>query len=267
MKQIILLISIFMLSAISFAQTVTTDEGVEINGLIWATRNVGMPNTFVDNPEDLGMLFQWNYALGYSSTDPLTTSDGGTVWYRPGVYGSEKVFTNDVCPAGWHTPSFEEMEKLLDTDNKENVTINGINCKKFIDKNNPDKFIYLPAAGKRETNYGTLEGYQTSPSMFGNYWSSTKVGIYNAYSLGFITMDIDQFNITTLDFGHFRQYALSVRCVKEKDINTSINEISSEQEKNIVGYYSILGQKLPKEPTSGIFIILYDNGESEKRIK
>jgi len=36
---------------------------------------------------------------------------------------------------------------------------------------------------------------------------------------------------------------------------------------NIIGYYSILGAKLDKEPASGIYIILYDNGSTEKRVK
>jgi len=35
----------------------------------------------------------------------------------------------------------------------------------------------------------------------------------------------------------------------------------------VAGYYNILGQKLPKEPESGIYIIMYDNGNSEKAIK
>ena len=33
------------------------------------------------------------------------------------------------------------------------------------------------------------------------------------------------------------------------------------------GYYSILGIKLPQEPESGIYIILYDNGKAKKVIK
>jgi len=32
------------------------DEGVVINGIRWATRNVDAPGTFVDNPEDAGMF-------------------------------------------------------------------------------------------------------------------------------------------------------------------------------------------------------------------
>ena len=58
-----------------------------------------------------------------------------------------------------------------------------------------------------------------------------------------------------------------VRCVKDKDINTSVNNISLEKEKTVLGYYNILGKKLLQEPESGIYIILYENGKTEKIIK
>jgi len=35
----------------------------------------------------------------------------------------------------------------------------------------------------------------------------------------------------------------------------------------VVGYYSILGQKLPKEPENGFYIIKYENGKAEKILK
>jgi len=40
-----------------------------------------------------------------------------------------------------------------------------------------------------------------------------------------------------------------------------------EAEKKIVGYYSILGQKLDREPESGLYIIIYDNFTSKKVMK
>ncbi|GHT57042.1 hypothetical protein FACS18945_0320 [Bacteroidia bacterium] len=46
-------------------------------------------------------------------------------------------------------------------------------------------------------------------------------------------------------------------------VTTGIVSPVSERSQ-IVGYYSILGQKLPKEPESGVYIIVYDNGKAEK---
>ena len=33
------------------------------------------------------------------------------------------------------------------------------------------------------------------------------------------------------------------------------------------GYYSISGEKLPQEPESGMYIIMYSNGRTEKILK
>ncbi|MDR2824395.1 MAG: leucine-rich repeat domain-containing protein [Prevotellaceae bacterium] len=46
-------------------------------------------------------------------------------------------------------------------------------------------------------------------------------------------------------------------------IATAVNTETAK----IVGYYTILGQKLNREPKRGIYIILYDNGKTEKQIK
>ncbi|MDR1729803.1 MAG: hypothetical protein LBR52_03985, partial [Prevotellaceae bacterium] len=35
----------------------------------------------------------------------------------------------------------------------------------------------------------------------------------------------------------------------------------------ITGYYSVLGVKLPEEPESGIYIITYEDGTAEKKVK
>ncbi|MDR1809513.1 MAG: hypothetical protein LBR34_03800, partial [Prevotella sp.] len=58
----------------------TTDPGVVINGVRWATRNVDAPGTFAATPESAGMFYQWNRSLGWSSSNPLVNSNGGTTW-------------------------------------------------------------------------------------------------------------------------------------------------------------------------------------------
>ena len=47
-------------SATMFAQSksITTDEGVVINGVKWATRNVDEFRTFAENPESVGKFYQ-----------------------------------------------------------------------------------------------------------------------------------------------------------------------------------------------------------------
>jgi hypothetical protein len=49
---------------------------------------------------------------------------------------------------------------------------------------------------------------------------------------------------------------------------TGIKEVLSvEKAANIVGYYSLTGQKLNKEPENGFYVVVYDNGKSEKKMK
>jgi hypothetical protein len=47
---------------------------------------------------------------------------------------------------------------------------------------------------------------------------------------------------------------------------SSVDEIAAGKA-SVVAYYSILGVKLPQEPQNGSYIVLYDNGKTEKRIK
>jgi len=54
-------------------------DGVLINGVMWATCNVDSPGTFASQPYE-GMFYQWSRKIGWSSTNPMVSSDGGTAW-------------------------------------------------------------------------------------------------------------------------------------------------------------------------------------------
>ena len=45
----------------------------------------------------------------------------------------------------------------------------------------------------------------------------------------------------------------------------SINEVLANSAR-IVGFYGILGEKLPREPQNGVYIVKYDNGKTEKKL-
>jgi hypothetical protein len=88
----------------------THPDGVLINGKIWAKYNVAEPGVFAASPADNGMLYQYNRRVGWSATDPMTSSPSGEPW-NTGVYkqdGWEAV--NDPCPDGWHVPSYAPGE-------------------------------------------------------------------------------------------------------------------------------------------------------------
>ena len=65
--------------------TATTDPGVMIGGIRWATRNVNAPGTFATNPEDFGMYYQWNRRQGWVILNNIRNWDNtdatGTMWY------------------------------------------------------------------------------------------------------------------------------------------------------------------------------------------
>ncbi len=65
MKKIITLFIYIILSTTLLAQK-TSDIGVEINGITWATSNVDASGTFAQKPEDAGKLYQWNRSVAYS---------------------------------------------------------------------------------------------------------------------------------------------------------------------------------------------------------
>ena len=83
-------------------------DGVVINGVRWATRNVDAPGTFAETPESLGMLFQWNRKKAWNTVDEKVegwnnTPDLGTAWYAE----------NDPCPQGWRVPTKEDFSALF----------------------------------------------------------------------------------------------------------------------------------------------------------
>jgi uncharacterized protein (TIGR02145 family) len=62
---------------------------VEINGVCWATKNVGKPKEFVANPEDAGGYYTWEEA-------------------------------KTVCPDGWRLPTKAEFESLISSGSRVN---------------------------------------------------------------------------------------------------------------------------------------------------
>ena len=172
-------------------------EGVVINGVRWATRNVDMAGTFAETPESFGMFFQWNRRKGWNATDrevedwdnSIPLSD---IW-------EEK---NGPCPTGWRLPTRKEIENLLDVGYTW-IVRNGVNGVLFGTVSNQ---IFLPAAGWRHFNHGALY-HQGYVGVFGS--SSSQVG----------SNPIDIINLHfTFDFlsnviNVHRTHGFNIRCV------------------------------------------------------
>ncbi|MCL2776303.1 MAG: fibrobacter succinogenes major paralogous domain-containing protein [Oscillospiraceae bacterium] len=159
------------IDSIVFKQTTNPDvcqsfdnpQGVVINGVRWATRNVGAPGTFASSPCDYGEYYQFNKG----TTDFLLFDD-----YNNSVYANSDSWfpANDPSPSGWRVPTNDDIQKLTDTNyvTYEWIDNNGIIGSKFTDKATGNS-IFLPATGHRGDSNGAL--YHVGD--YGCYWSST----------------------------------------------------------------------------------------------
>ena len=235
-------------SATMFAQ----ETGVVINGVTWATRNVGAPGTFSAAPESSGMFYQWNSKIGWSSTDPLVSTNGSTwnsSWNGNGATSWEAA--NNPCPSGWLVPTEADFEKLLDATKVNHVltTLNGVNGYRFTDIATGNS-IFLSFAGFRNNNNGSLNGGWCC------YWNGMTTNNNCLY------FDGGGVALSTASIA----YGFPIRPVK--DGSTGINDVSADTENaKVTGYFDILGRKLTEEPTKGIYIIQYDNGRTKKIMK
>lgn len=191
-----------------FASAAT--DGVLINGVIWATRNVGELGTFTANSEDYGLLYQWNRKTAWLTTgDDPVSSPAGEAWYPSNELGDSWASENDPCPEGWRLPTLMEQMTLYDYDSKVSygkAIQNGINGFKYTDRTT-GAYIFLPTAGRRHGSTGQ-SGYQ---GTYGMYWSSTPYGGNYAWY-----MNLD----TNINYGEYnynsRSFAASIRCVRDE---------------------------------------------------
>jgi uncharacterized protein (TIGR02145 family) len=109
-------------------------EGITINGVTWATRNVGIKGSFVDNPEDCGKFY--------------TVKEAAT-----------------ACPLGWRLPTKEEFEDLLSVGT---TWVNMGATGRMFTYNGSS--IFLPACGCHDGSRGTL----SLVFEHGLYMSSTR---------------------------------------------------------------------------------------------
>ena len=238
-KKLLITLSIFALFANSTKasdnNSATHDEGVVINGIRWATRNVDMPGTFVETPECSGMLFQWNRPYGWRSAPHYTDEsflwgyypDGSSLWkysptqrWNPTIGGWENAnwdtsiptgtkwyAKNDPCPPGWRVPTFEELE-ILDFEYIESewTAKNGVNGRLFGTAPNQ---LFLPAAGWRNDRDGSLNRVGVN----GDYWSSTQYDAEDAEDEDAMALRFNSDDaLVRFDW---RRLGLSVRCVSK----------------------------------------------------
>ena len=150
------------------------------SGTLWADRNVG-----ADKPEAYGDYFAWGETVPKSdyswSTYKYGTADSELTKYcSESSYGKdgytdkfiELELQDDAASVNWggnwRMPSKEQIEELYNnTDNTwvDDFEGTGVSGRKFTNKKDSSKFIFLPAAGSRyDASLGDAGSY-------GYYWS------------------------------------------------------------------------------------------------
>jgi uncharacterized protein (TIGR02145 family) len=137
--------------------------GVEIKGIVWATRNVGSPGTVVSKPEDFGY---------YDTFDEAQT----------------------VCPDGWRTPTTDEFQSLVSAGNGW-TSRNGVNGRMFGIANNQNQ-IFIPAAGLLGT-----DGQFSEVGTYGYYWSALPYSTTYGYHLYFRSGRVSPLGSSSRSYG------------------------------------------------------------------
>jgi len=181
---------------------VEKEGGVIINGVCWAKCNVGTFGTFVANPEDAGMLYQWNRKTAWNDTDETVTG-----WDKSLPEGTTWAAVNDPSPAGWRLPTKQEFSSLFESGKvkRERVEVNGVYGIKVTDIATNKSIFFPKAAGYRYGNDGGLD-----VNRYGNYWSGTE---YNSTSANIFTFDIGSWPGSTSTHYAHKTCGLSVRPV------------------------------------------------------
>ena len=187
------------------------------SGTLWADRNVG-----ADKPEAYGDYFAWGEVAPKSEYE-WSTYKYGEEWNKLTKYCTESEwgkdgFTDDLTElepqddaaqvnwgGNWRMPSLEQIEELYNnTDNTwvSNFEGTGVSGRKFTNKKDSSKFIFLPAAGY------CRDAWPGSAGSGGLYWSRTLYAGYPhlAYNLSFGSGDVGWFY-------YFRRTGLPVRPV------------------------------------------------------
>lgn len=175
------------------------DVGTMIQGNQDQTNNGSLEKyCYENNPENCaayGGLYQWAEAVQY--TNGATNTSNPDPEFNGIVQG--------ICPPGWHIPTISEFETL-----RLAVNNNG-NTLKAVGQGSGD------GSGTNSSGFSALlSGYRHIDGTFywvgnyANFWSST---VYNNFGAYAVNITFNETNIGK--YWDYRQYGLSIRCIKD----------------------------------------------------
>jgi len=184
---------------------VNDEDGVVINGVRWATRNVDAPGTFAATPESYGKFYQWNRKKAWSATSAVAGSDESipSDWDESIPSGTTWEPVNDPCPVGWRVPNHAEQVSLFDAGSVW-TSRNGVFGMVF---GSGTSAVFLPAAWYRLSNGKLIYTPEYPQNQEGCYWSSSEAGNGWAMLMSFSC------NGSGPEVSTSRACGFSVRCV------------------------------------------------------
>ena len=188
------------------------------SGTLWAKCNIG-----ATKETDYGLFFQWGDTVGYDESTAAAHSswstcpgNGGASSYDTSALSTwnttnltNNVLNTSVDAAYAHTngkakmPTEAQVDELINGTNSEWTTIDGVAGRKFTNKSDSSKYIFIPAAGYFDNGSHSDEGSR------GFVWSSSlyTLSVFSAYILHLYSGSAYMRNSN-------RYYAQSVRGVK-----------------------------------------------------
>ena len=197
------------MSTVTDARDNQTYKTVKIGKQWWMAENLNYeaPNSYCYNDEDsycakYGRLYTWAVAMdsaGLLSTDGLGCGNG--------EYCSPNLPVRGVCPEGWHLPSADEFEILINAVSDPDSAGWALKSKtgwRYTERNTDEFSFTALAAGFRFDNGEFLyEGEFTEFWSIAEYHPNMAKAMYLSYSYGDVYLTADH-----------KYNAASVRCIK-----------------------------------------------------
>lgn len=191
------------------------EEGVLINGTIWARYNVETFGTFTESLLEVGKLYQFNNATAYTITNTDGLLSVAPNW-NPVSFTDIWLPENNPCPAGWRIPTQEEVFALVKSGYKYDSTLNGFffgRDSQIATIEEPNGCIFLPSGGFIEN------GEVVDILQAGRYWvkngcTVSDNSVFYRYLQFYSNSENDLAELAYIAT-HDINYAFSIRCVKE----------------------------------------------------
>ena len=158
--------------------------------------------------------------IGTSASDWENTTSGAYCWYENdqsnkelygALYNWYAVKTGKLCPQGWHVPTKEEWQTLLDFVSSEGYQGNEAEVLKaeslWIDGGKgSDEFLFGALPGGTRSRYGNF----SSSDWSGHWWTSTEYDSGLAWQY-----DMSSYEPEVMKSYFHKTVGFSVRCVKD----------------------------------------------------